>query len=407
MGACSSKPKTDEASGGGGGRGQNPSQNPKGGIGSSAGSGGPKAALPKDVTVPAVADASNEETDLEFNSLLASSHPPPAAVDTVGRDHGFVAAEPGSKPNEVARGVLNNLLHWSPYSLCVSDIQAEDQPLIYANEVFQEITGYHEHELVGRNCRFLQGPDSDPEVINEMRRCINLGEEFVGEIINYSKDGRRLFNRLIMSPVRNKDGIVTHYTGIQRFTEADDDVNFKPLVPKNDPASIAETKRDLRRKSALAVPGAMGAVKDVSVDGFGRVARNTSQSQIDPSKEEALFGGGNVLDSAPIKEVTVQRRRRRQGGEVNVQADANIWLELVLRVLKFDATPALGSAAKMRGVVIEHIKDAGAGAGMGGVAKNALREREGKQSLDIAREEGDAAADAQVAKDVDRRTTVA
>jgi hypothetical protein len=63
--------------------------------------------------------------------------------------------------------------------------------------------------------RFLQGPATDRSVVKAMRDAINSGTEFRGMVTNYSRTGTLLYNNLVMTPVKNKDGTVTHYTGIQ------------------------------------------------------------------------------------------------------------------------------------------------------------------------------------------------
>lgn len=70
--------------------------------------------------------------------------------------------------------------------------------------------------------RFLQGPKTDRAVVVAMRDAINSGSEFRGMVTNYSRTGTLLYNNLVMTPVKNRDGTVTHYTGIQ--------VGAKPIV---------------------------------------------------------------------------------------------------------------------------------------------------------------------------------
>lgn len=113
---------------------------------------------------------------------------------------------------------LSKALEFSPYALCVSDVQAPDQPIIFVNDKFLETTGYLREDIVGVNCRFLQGPDTDDNVTQEMRNCIDAGREFRGRVLNYSKQGKKMWNDLVMSPVKDANGKVTHYTGIQVFS---------------------------------------------------------------------------------------------------------------------------------------------------------------------------------------------
>ncbi len=97
----------------------------------------------------------------------------------------------------------------------IADARLLDRPLIYANEGFERLTGYRASEVRGRNCRFLQGPESDPAAVAEIREAVAECRECVVEILNYRKDGTRFWNRLSIAPVRDERGEVTHYIGIQ------------------------------------------------------------------------------------------------------------------------------------------------------------------------------------------------
>nr|AML77404.1 putative LOV domain-containing protein [Quassia amara] len=122
----------------------------------------------------------------------------------------------------------------TPTSFVVSDALELDFPIIYVNKVFEIFTGYRADEVLGRNCRFLQYRDPraqrrhplvDPVVVSEIRRCLEEGLEFQGELLNFRKDGTPLVNRLRLAPIHDDDGTVTHIIGIQVFSEAKIDVN--------------------------------------------------------------------------------------------------------------------------------------------------------------------------------------
>ena len=78
----------------------------------------------------------------------------------------------------------------------IADFSLPDQPLIYANHGFELITGYSIEETVGHNCRFLQGPDTEPEKLAHIRRCINAGERCTVQLKNYRKNGEEFINYL-------------------------------------------------------------------------------------------------------------------------------------------------------------------------------------------------------------------
>lgn len=104
--------------------------------------------------------------------------------------------------------------------IVISDARRFDQPIVFANRAFLALTGYEEAEVVGRNCRFLQGPETGEESIEEIRRALAAGSAASVEILNYRKDGGRFWNALHISPVHDGAGEVVYYIGSQRDVTA-------------------------------------------------------------------------------------------------------------------------------------------------------------------------------------------
>jgi lysophospholipase L1-like esterase len=201
------------------------------------------------------------------------------------------------------RLALSRLIAWSPHALCVCDMREPDAPIVFANDNFFTQTGYDSTEVIGRNCRFLQGESTDRNVVAQMKvrhfptqhvktrlfylsagdccpyiaiysscegtvpsdcyhECLRntmeysisnpsyygiqytlsnpsytlrptdtfgfytqdkiaKGSEFSGNVLNYKKNGTRLVNSLVMSPLYDTHGNVTHYIGIQRLATED------------------------------------------------------------------------------------------------------------------------------------------------------------------------------------------
>ena len=95
-------------------------------------------------------------------------------------------------------------------------IAGADHFIISANRVFSEMTGYAAAEILGRNCRFLQGPFTDAKTVEAIRTCLRECREFSGEILNYRKDGSPFWNALTITPVRDSSGYWTHFVGVSR-----------------------------------------------------------------------------------------------------------------------------------------------------------------------------------------------
>ena len=94
------------------------------------------------------------------------------------------------------------------------------QRVVYANEAFSLITGYGQDDILGKNMRVLQGPDTDPAIVRQMRQDISSGREFHGQILNYRKDGSSFWNLLTINPVRDESGTVLQFVGVQRDISA-------------------------------------------------------------------------------------------------------------------------------------------------------------------------------------------
>ncbi len=97
----------------------------------------------------------------------------------------------------------------------ITDCLQLDNPVIYANQSFLDLTGYSKKEVIGHNCRFLQGPDTDQKTVQKLRIAVAKRQHIRVQIYNYRKNGKPFWNDLILSPVKNKKGIVTHFIGLQ------------------------------------------------------------------------------------------------------------------------------------------------------------------------------------------------
>nr|AML79074.1 putative LOV domain-containing protein [Linum tenuifolium] len=179
-------------------------------------------------------------------------------------EHEFVEEEEGS---EVSLSSNPFFYPTTPTSFVVSDALEPDFPIIYVNKVFEISTGYRAHEVLGRNCRFLQYRDPraqrrhplvDPVVVSEIRRCVDEAVEFQGELLNFGKDGTPLVNRLRLTPIRDDDGTITHIIGIQVFLEAKIDLNLLsyPVFKETDSINLPKYEED-RSVAAASYPLAL------------------------------------------------------------------------------------------------------------------------------------------------------
>ena len=122
-----------------------------------------------------------------------------------------------SRPNlDTSTTLGENAIDRAPVGVTVADVTLDDEPLIYVNDGFGDITGYPRDEVLGQNCRFLQGDGTRDEPVAKMRAAIDAEQSVTVELRNYRKDGTEFWNRVTLSPVENSDGTVTHYLGFQQ-----------------------------------------------------------------------------------------------------------------------------------------------------------------------------------------------
>lgn len=112
--------------------------------------------------------------------------------------------------------LVHGALAATPSGVSIVDVRQPDQPLVYVNPAFERLAGLARSELLGRNCRFLQGPDTDPAAVAAVRRAVEAGEECRVTMLNHrGPDRTPWWNELHLAPVAGPDGTVTHYIGTQ------------------------------------------------------------------------------------------------------------------------------------------------------------------------------------------------
>lgn len=135
---------------------------------------------------------------------------PAADVDAEQESARIGHISPASLPRTMIRAVAA-----AAQSISIADYNAPDQPLVYVNQAFETLTGYAAPEILGGNCRFLQGPGAPEPAVKELRAAITAGREIRTVLCNYRKDGTAFWNEVHLSAVRDATGRITHYIGYQ------------------------------------------------------------------------------------------------------------------------------------------------------------------------------------------------
>lgn len=134
------------------------------------------------------------------------------------------------KDNGLIPHVLTQILDSCVNGVTLTDPDLDDAPIVYANKAFEDMCGYPKEEIVGRNCRFLQGKDRDQPEIDRLRQAIKKGEAIEVTLRNYRKDGELFYNRLDIKPLLDDRDNLVYYLGVQY--DITDQVNAKMEIEK-------------------------------------------------------------------------------------------------------------------------------------------------------------------------------
>ncbi|WP_394443083.1 histidine kinase famiy protein (plasmid) [Sphingobium naphthae] len=121
-------------------------------------------------------------------------------------------AEPGLEQRGT---VFFAALQMTRMPMILTDPQQDDNPIVFANKAFLDLTGYEESEIIGRNCRFLQGADTDRAAVADLREAIARREAISLEILNYKRDGSAFWNAVFVAPVFDDNGELIYFFASQ------------------------------------------------------------------------------------------------------------------------------------------------------------------------------------------------
>ena len=116
---------------------------------------------------------------------------------------------------DISSKTLKRFFASSPIPLTLSSPVFDDCPLVLANDAFLELSGYAREEIIGRNCRFMQGPRTDPEARARLRHAIQTKNETLVPIVNYRKDGSPFECFVFLMPIFARGGTLLYYLGSQ------------------------------------------------------------------------------------------------------------------------------------------------------------------------------------------------
>lgn len=126
-----------------------------------------------------------------------------------------------------------------PFCVSLSDTNHPDQPLLYVNEAFKLLSGYAHEEIIGRNCRFLQNGQGDPEVLKAIRGAVKNRRPLCVDLMNFKKTGEKFYNRLILLPVKD---VSPAFLGLQHEISED---SYKKFIHVNEEELLDRTLNPL------------------------------------------------------------------------------------------------------------------------------------------------------------------
>jgi PAS domain S-box-containing protein len=212
----------------------------------------------------------------------------------------------------------------SSIAIVLTNPRMDDNPIVYVNDAFERLTGYSRDIAIGQNCRFLQGEGTEPEQKQKIRDAVAAGKEINLEIMNYRSNGEPFTNCLLITPVRDDEGEVTFFVGVQKRLEGE--------KPAGKEGSADEAMREIqhRVKNHLAMIVSLirtQSRESVSPDAFDNIARRVQSLQLlyeelaapsyDSNREELELGAYLTRVANTIAHID-----GRTGVRVNIDSEA-------------------------------------------------------------------------------------
>lgn len=239
---------------------------------------------------------------------------------------------------------LKTVFDQSPEGMVISDMTKDDQPIVYANDTFLNMTGYSWQEIVGRNCRFLQGDDRKQTGIKLIRDAIEADESCKVKLRNYRKDGSLFYNRLSLFPIRDQENKTKFYVGIQ------DDISDLIMSKKE----IAELEKLNKFKNQM-----MGTASHDLRNPL-MLIQNYADFLIDDHQEEAIFSESQFQLIKEVKETSEYMVKiiedmldmsSFESGTINLDKENIDLVELIEKAVSL----SLSSARKKNIVITTHL----------------------------------------------------
>ncbi|MEG4394978.1 PAS domain S-box protein [Microcoleus sp. BROC3] len=233
--------------------------------------------------------------------------------------------------------LLERAIAASSNSILIADASRPDIPIIYCNPAFEKLTGYSREEVIGRNCRFLQGPDTDGVQLDRLRSSLRAGTEIKVVLKNYRKDKTPFWNELIVSPILDNEGKLTHFIGVQN------DISKRVAAE----TALQESEERLRAiATATPVPLLITRLEDSVI----LYANPAIEKSLGLSYEQLMGGKNNDFYANihdPIQLLESVKQKGFSDSEQICLRKANgsfFWVKMSMRSINFNGEAAILSA---------------------------------------------------------------
>jgi PAS domain S-box-containing protein len=264
---------------------------------------------------------------------------PSSSATRLSSDH---PTHPDYKHFPGASGLLfEQAMAQTRMAVILTDPWQNDDPIIFCNDAFCRLTGYSKEEVFGRNCRFLQGPKTDPEPIARMREAIRDEDVAVVEVLNYRKDGSTFWNALHLGPIYDETGKLLYFFGSQWDVS---DIHQARAEERHARAMAREVSH--RLKNVFAVIGGIVNITGRSMKAMDVARRINERVQAlgrsyEPTLDEAFLGSielGQAIRSVLAPYDPEGDRIRFHGNGARTEPNAVSAIGLTLHELATNAT---------------------------------------------------------------------
>lgn len=229
-------------------------------------------------------------------------------------------------------------------SIIITDATQPDNPIIHCNPAFEKMTGYGGEEIMGKSCRILYGPETDPETIKRIAHAQSRGKHITAVMRNYRKDGTPFWNRMMISPVLDINSRVTHFIGVSEDVTEQRKAEEMMLAAK---AATDEANAELARAARLKdeflasmshelrtpLNGILGLTESLQEDIYGELneKQRGALTTIDESGRHLLALINDILDLSKIEAGRLELDVTALDGSVVAQASLRFVKEFALR----------------------------------------------------------------------------